>query len=764
MGFDRFCIFFCLALLPILRLPQNLLIAGIGLGAACILFSLFRKDRLLFVLGVLIVASYFQIMEAAKSAEKMTAHKAVYRFKIVKILKQKEYRTAIAELNDKRRIYLNWQAETPLLLERQYRAELTVRPISARANIGNFDRQRWYFAHHIQGIATVRKVDFSEKRRSSLRAEWLARSYRQTEELALQGLLLALAFGERAWLDEQAWRVFQHTSTAHLIAISGLHIGLAIGIGFGAAKSLQWLMLYFKTGGRLGLSYSFPRLIGFLFALFYSYLAGFSVPTLRALTAIAIVSACRLFRRHYSVWQLWWRVLALLLLADPISILSDSFWLSIMAVLSLIIWYRYFPLSRFVRLENCKKANKFNRLLIPLLHLQLGIWLIFSPVQLFFFEGVSPYAFFANLAIVPFYSLVLVPIILFSLLTDNLFYSWQWADWGAQISLFLLRPLAGNWISLDVRQQGCLLLLNFSLLFGLYQWGRKTAKYRLFLVVIGVFGLAAAVRWLPLLRFTPQWVTFDVGQGLAQALVYQTDGQKKAVFYDTGASWKGKNQTGNSMAVLEILPYLRRNGIRVEAVFLSHDDNDHAGGAADLLAEFPQARLISSGKTVYAQRRPEACVTGNTWRFGPFLLQAVHPSEQVTRAKNEDSCIILVKIDRLQLLFTGDATIEQERLVVRRIGEIDFLQAGHHGSKTSTGHNLLKHAKPKTAVVSVGRWNPWRMPHPQVIERLEENGVQILSTAETGMVRVNFAGEAWKVETARDNLSPWYRVTYGTKK
>ncbi|HGO5854767.1 TPA: DNA internalization-related competence protein ComEC/Rec2 [Mannheimia haemolytica] len=760
MTLDRFCIALILFHLPILCLPKAFLFVGVVIGTLVLILSLYLRSRLTAILGVLICVGYIQIIQVAKNAEKPTASKTPVQFKISKILKQTDYQTAIATLNNGEHIYLNWQAEQPLLLEQAYQAELNLRPISARSNIGNFDRQRWYFANHINMTATVRQVETSAKTDYTLRTKWLNKVKAETDSLPTQGLLLALAFGERAWLKTEHWAQFQQTATAHLIAISGLHIGLAMLFGVYLAKGVQWLCLKseFRPLQAVGFSLYFARVMGFATAFGYSYLAGFAVPTVRALFAIAFVLLCQFLRRHYTPWQYWGRIVALLILIDPLSLLSDSFWLSILAVASLILWYQYFPLSRFLNDEYRKKITKFHRLWLSLLHLQIGIWLIFSPVQLYFFEGVSAFALLANLIIVPFYSFLLVPLILFTLLTDNLFSTWQLADYLAQFSLWLLAPFSNAWFALSHWQQWQLLSLNLLVLALLYCKLYRLA-YKKWLSAVAVSLLFNLSFYLPKLfnQAQTEWIMFDVGQGLAMALIYE---QNKAVIYDTGSSWQSKNGDVNSMAKMEILPYLKRNGVEVKAIFLSHDDNDHSGGVVELLQAYPKARLISSSKVAYHNINPEPCMAGKAWQFGEWQLSALYPSKIVERAKNQDSCVILAKNARLQILLTGDSSVEQERQFAHQLGKIDFLQVGHHGSKSSTGETLLAVTQPTFALISAGRWNPWKLPNQQIIERLNRKHISVVNTAETGMIRVKFYPNSIEIEQARGAFSPWYKQVY----
>lgn len=755
MNLDRFTILLVLCHLPLLWLPRDFLIFGVLAGSLIILWGMFRQKWLICLLGILLCTSYAQVNHIAKKSENLTASKGVVEFEVHKILKQTEYQTAIARLKTGETIYLNWQAEQPLALNQNYRAELNIRPLSSRLNIGNFDRQKWYFANHIDFIGTVRKAEVLEIPDTPFRTKWLNRVKLATENLPTQGLLLALAFGERAWLKTDDWMLFQQTATAHLIAISGLHIGLAMLFGFYVAKGGQWLCLKNKRLQAVGFSYLFTRIVGFLIALIYSYLAGFALPTLRALLAIAFVLVCQFFRRHYTPWQYWWRIVALLLILDPLVLLSDSFWLSILAVACLILWYQFFPLNDFLQRENGKKIAKFNRLCLSLLHLQVGIWLMFSPVQLYFFEGVSAFALVANLIIVPLYSFLLVPLILFSLITDNLFATWQLADYLAQFSLWGLEPLSHAWISLSDEQQWLWLSINILIVALLYCKIHRLT-YRAWYWAMVFSGLFYVSFYIPKWLFQPQteWIIFDVGQGLAMALIYE---QNKAVIYDTGVSWKQSDGSVPSMAKLELLPYLKRNSIRVEAIFLSHDDNDHSGGMDDLLKTYPNAKFISSSRTAYQDRQPEPCVKGQQWQFGQWHLTATYPEKIVEKAKNQDSCVILAKNDRLQILLTGDSGAEQERQFASEVGKVDFLQVGHHGSKSSTSETLLASIQPQVAIISSGRWNPWRLPNKHVVERLERQNIKVFNTAETGMIRIKFKQANVKIEQARGEYSPWYR-------
>lgn len=756
MNADRLILIALIGLLPILWLPGAWLHYACASALILPLFCLKRQRLPLLSVALIWLWAYGLILQDYRQAMAQSEQTKSEHLHIQQILKQGEYQTAIAQNAQGEQLYLNWQSDTPLILGADYHAKFKSRPISARFNPGNVDRQRWLFARQIRATATIKNAQLLNTT-PSLRARLLANTREQTAGLSQQGLLLALSFGERAWLNEQDWLLFQQTATAHLIAISGLHIALAAAIGFSLAKALQWLSFRF---GRLILLQNilFPRLFALLFASLYSFLAGFSAPTTRALLAIAMVLLCRTLRRYFTPWQLWTRAVLILLIIQPLNLLSDSFWLSILAVAALIFWYQHFPFTQFEQRLFQRRLPKIARLPLGLVHLQLGIWLVFSPVQLGFFQGTSFFAPLANLLIVPLFSLLIVPLILFSLLSNNLLHTWRAADWLAQQSLRLLQPLANHWLILSETRQWLLLSINLLLLMLLFCWlWQKSLRVWL---VSGLFSLLFYLfpNAVAHLQAKPvgEWLMFDVGQGLAMAMIYPEGNTQHAVLYDSGASWEN-----GSMAQLEILPYLKRHGITPQALILSHDDNDHSGGVKPLLSAYPSLKLISSSHKNYGANQTQTCEQGRHWQFGAFSLQALYPPKPVTQAKNADSCVILAEIHSHRFLLTGDSARAQEREFSRFIAPTEGLQVGHHGSKSSSSITLLNALQPKYALISSGRWNPWKMPHHEVISRLRERKIEIFNTAESGMIRVIFYANGSEIKTARHRYTPWYQEKIG---
>ena len=768
--------------LTLLFLPQSWLLTwqvALVIALALIFLFIFLRRNFLVFLAFFVVSlgythhSAFSLLQQAQS---ITAQKQVVTFKIQEILHQQDYQTLIATAKfadnlREQRVFLNWKAKEVPQLSEIWQAEISLRPLSARLNFGGFDRQQWYFSKGVTAVGTVKSaVKISDI--SSLRAEKLQQVKKQTEGLSLQGLLIALAFGERAWLDKNTWSIYQQTNTAHLIAISGLHIGLAMGIGFYLARVVQ---VFFPT--RFIHPY-FPLVFGVLFALIYAYLAGFSVPTFRAISALVFVFFIQIMRRHYSPIQLFMLVVGFLLLCDPLMPLSVSFWLSCGAVGCLIVWYRYVPFSLF-QWKNHTFSPKA-RWILSLFHLQFGLLIFFTPLQLFLFNGLSLSGFLANLIAVPLYSFFLVPLILFAVFTNGAVFSWQLANKLAEGITWLISVFQGNWLNVSFNL--ALVLTAFcGGIFMLIIWSiyrepeissstRQIKRAKFFTLNLSKpllkderinvlrcsFGIMSLCFMILLFKqlSKPTWQvdTLDVGQGLATLIVKNG----KGILYDTGPAW----QSGN-MAELEILPYLQREGITLEKLILSHDDNDHAGGASAILKTYPNVEFITPSQRNYWENYRTFCTAGRDWDWQELHFQILSPHSIVERADNAHSCVILVDDGKHSVLLTGDAEVKNEQIFARTLGKIDMLQVGHHGSKTSTSEYLLSQIRPDVAIISSGRWNPWKFPHYSVIERLQRYKSAVENTAISGQVRVNFFKDRLEIQQARTEFSPWYAHVIG---
>lgn len=775
---------FSLLFLPDFALitTQSAVIFAAVLGVAAGLALYFRRKPLADVLwaSLIFIVALGYCHNAARTllnqAQSVSVEKRQLVLNIQEILHQQDYQTLIAQTNlaenqPPQRIFINWKVEVAPQIGEQWQAEVQLRPLSARLNFGGFDRQQWFFAKGVTAVGNVKSaVKISGE--FSVRGKMLQQARAQTTGLSLQGLLIALSFGERAWLDNNTWQIYQQTNTAHLIAISGLHIGLAMGMGFLLVRGAQ---IFLPTRF---ISPLLPLICGAIFALGYAYLAGFSVPTFRAVVALILVLSLQIRRRYYSPFQLLTLVVAVLLLCDPLMPLSSSFWLSAGAVFCLLLWYRAVPFSLFQ--WQYRPFPPKVRWILGLFHLQFGLLLLFTPLQVFLFNGTAANGFLANLIAVPLYSFFLVPLILFAVITQGAFYSWEIANQLAHWITQIIAYFQGDWWAVSFNLWLFLTALC-SLIFLILvlwfhreekltagEWRLKPARFFTLnrtaalsknqqgvMIAVGLFVIiGCAGIWAYQQVTKPIWKmeTLDVGQGLATLIVKNGEG----ILYDTGAAW-----AGGSMAELEILPYLRREGITLERLILSHDDNDHSGGANAILQAYTYLLLMSPSKKSYGETRRESCVAEKTWHWQGLQFRVLSPPNEVARATNPDSCVIVIDDGVHRVLLTGDAEVKNEREFARTLGKISVLQVGHHGSKTATGEFLLSKIRPDIAVISSGRWNPWKFPHSSVTERLKRYESAVENTAISGQVSIKFYANRMEIERARADFSPWYARVIG---
>jgi DNA internalization competence protein ComEC/Rec2-like protein len=391
---------------------------------------------------------------------------------------------------------------------------------------------------------------------------------------------------------------------------------------------------------------------------------------------------------------------------------------------------------------------------------------------------------------VPLYSFILVPLVLFAVLTQGSWNTWWLANDLAEKITALLASLQDHWLAISLPHSLWITLVLTSLFLGLLYYVYKPpkplssplelAKY----ARLKGFHLAAErALSLPLQKAIyglgcgliafcsttlahhylsrPNWQldTLDVGQGLATLIVKEG----KGVLYDTGASWEN-----GSMAQLEILPYLQRQGIQLEWLILSHDDNDHSGGARAILSAYPDIQLTTASQKRYGEKNtPENdrtfCLAGKQWTWQGLRFTVLSPDNIVPRAENPDSCTLLLTDGKHHILLTGDADLSVEYKILPKLDKIHVLQVGHHGSKTSTGEALVRHTQPDIALISSSRWNPWHFPHQTVVDRLAQHHAQLYNTAEDGQIRLLFEENDIKIQTARAEFSPWYRRLIGLK-
>ena len=256
------------------------------------------------------------------------------------------------------------------------------------------------------------------------------------------------------------------------------------------------------------------------------------------------------------------------------------------------------------------------------------------------------------------------------------------------------------------------------------------------------------IGWLPLLLNLPShphedamWVTaFDVGQGMAVLI----ETPQHRLLYDTGPAYAPESDGGNRV----ILPYLHARGIyRLDGVIVSHNDNDHSGGALSIFNALPVDWVASSlaydSRIVAAAPHHVRCVAGQKWEWDGVRFEMLQPaaaSYESTKYKpNAHSCTVKISVGQEAILLAGDIEATQEDELVNGMPEklkSTVLLAPHHGSGTSSTLPFLQAVKPQIAIFQVGYRNRFRHPKSEVYERYGDLGITRLRSDDAGAINV----------------------------
>ena len=620
-------------------------------------------------------------------------------------------------------VRLSWYGPAPAVAPCEtWRFTARLKRPRGLVNPGGFDFERYALQRGIVATGYVRD-DAAPARLSTARFcvdAWRARIAdaigRQFGDTASAHLLAALAVGDQRGLDETEWQVLRATGIGHLIAISGFHIGMLAALGALLVRVAwrRWPRLVRHVPGPL-----LEAPFGLACATLYAALAGFGLPTLRTLAMIAVVALARSRRRHLGVAQGLALALLAILAVDPLAVLSASFWLSFAGVAWLVFCL------------DARDARGWRGLVAAQAVATLGL----LPLTVWFFGQSSLVGPLANLVAVPWVSFVVVPLTVL----------------GSMLVL-VAPPVAAPVLQLAAwAMQALWLPLERLAALPLAQWYfPEPSMPALVLAAIGVAWLllprGVPMRWAGIALMLPlvwpnlppppprgfEAMTIDVGQGLA--VLVRT--REHALLYDTGARFP----SGFDLGETTVVPALHALGVRrLDRLMVSHGDNDHAGGAAAVVAAMRPAG-IDAGEPERLSFPARRCVAGDAWEWDGVSFAVLHPAADFTQRGNDASCVLLVAAGDTRLLLTGDVSAEVEARIAESAGQgVTVLMAPHHGSKTSSGLAFLRALSPSMALVSAGYRNRFGHPHRDVAARYREIGAPLAGTAESGCIRVEFS-------------------------
>lgn len=591
-------------------------------------------------------------------------------------------------------------------------------------------------------------------------------------------VLKAMVLGEKSELDTKSKLLFQKSGISHILAISGLHISLIGMLVYGAFKKLNM-----------------PRIPSTLFCIVlmtaYGDMIGMSGSAHRAIFMFGMKLLADMLRRTYDMLTALSLAAVLLLLDQPLYLHQSGFLLSFGAVLGISLF------SELVSPDMERIQCKIFRKMAAAISGSLSIFLVHFPILLCSYYEFPVYSFLLNLIVIPAMSIVLVMGLiclvcgsiggvflgvakLAGLICHVLLEGFKIAS---NISLKL--PFA-QWIIGKPEHwkiavfYGCALALYF-----MYGYAKSASKsrrasalnmqikvpywYRMAVILV-------AVSFLSFHGIYDTCVTFlDVGQGDG---IWVESISGKHYLIDGGST--SKSQIGQ----YTLLPFLKYMGTsRLDAVFLTHLDEDHISGVRELLEEYDRrggASGIKIDRIVIAEavikdeayeKLRELCEekkipllyakAGDKIGDETLFFEVLHPDgDYVPKSRNAYSLVLRLTLKekgtQFHALLTGDVEADGEEAAVKYLKQngddkthIDLYKAAHHGSKYSNTWELLQIIKPTVTVISCGEKNRYGHPHAEAVENFEKAGSKIAITKDTGAVIVRIRGGKWRLEYGR---------------
>lgn len=529
-------------------------------------------------------------------------------------------------------------------------------------------------------------------------------------------LLNSIILGDRTDLFDYQTERFKDLGISHILAVSGLHIGIL-------ALFLNVALL--KLTGRKRLT----DLISFIIIITYIYSIGFPVSVVRAFLFLVLYKMNFYFKINFRPKDVFFISLGIILFLNPMAIFSLSLILSYGSIFGIIFIYPKIK-SYFV------SENK----LIDAFILTFSVLLILFPILILTFGEVSLLVFLANILIVPIYSVVITLGFIMSFgispkiigTTTNFILN---GIFGFESLILPLKILSIKSFGINYT---LICLYYFALFLFFYKGKAKPFIYKNNKIIF----LYICIILLTLgLRFVEEYNTYyerHIYVGQAEATLISYKGKNYLV--DTGGA-RFENNTAEKF----LFPVLNQNYVKkLDAVFISHFDKDHAGNLEKIINNYKVDNIFFS----YLPEESEDLELLKKAKENSKLY-LLDENDKINLNKdialevlsknldnkniepNDKSLVFVLTYKNIKILFTGDISKNVEQNIKR---DIDILKVAHHGSRTSTGEEFLLNTTPEVAIISAGVGNSFAYPHIEVLDRLKEHGIKTYSTNESGEI------------------------------
>lgn len=566
----------------------------------------------------------------------------------------------------------------------------------------NFNYKDYLYHKYIYYIIKIDKIKMISKN-DNIFLNIKNSIYKRIDTIKYNDYLYAFILGKSYYIDSEVLNNYKVNGITHLFALSGLHVSMFSSIILFILKKIK-------------LSEKLSYFITSLFLIFFAFIASFTPSIVRSVLFFILSSINNVYYLYIKPKYLLYIVFSILIFINPFYIYDTGFILS-------------FCISFFILLFNEK--NKINNNLLSILVISILSTLSSLPIIINMSYEINILGFINNLFFIPYVTYIVFPLSIIVVFISKLSFILNFLI----IIMEYISKVSSN-------------ILNVKLIF---------PKMSLFLIIIYYVLLILIVKKINLKKIFIIYLSFlyfrcnfdknnyvyfiDVGQGDSALIVTKNN---KSILIDTG----GKVGSNYSLMKSNVIPFFKSIGIRkLDYLFITHGDYDHAGYGIDLVNNFNvKNRFTNKGKYNSLEKKLNIKSFNNSY-IKIDNVEIYSLNSKLYNNENSDSLVLLVIIDNYKLLFMGDASINTEKDIMNNydIGDVFILKVGHHGSKTSSSEEFINSVNPKYSIISVGKNNKFGHPNKEVLDNLSNS--KIYRTDIDGSIMFKIKKDKLRIET-----------------
>jgi competence protein ComEC len=531
--------------------------------------------------------------------------------------------------------------------------------------------------------------------------------YKRTNKIKNNEYIYAYILGRTDKIKEKTINSYRTNGISHLFALSGLHVSI-------------FSLILMKILKKLKIKDIIIYIIIFKLLIIFAFITGFSPSILRASILFFLLGINKVYKLNIKTLDILYLTFAILVLINPFIIYNLSFILS-------------FSTTFFIILTN-EIINDKNYIL-GLFKVSTLSFISNIGLSIYYFNYINPLSIIINLIFVPLITFIIFPLTILTFIIPYLSPVLQTlTNIMEALSILLAKiPLVIYFPEISILS----LITYYIILISLIK--SKNKKLIILLILI-----LTTWKIKPLLNKDTIIYFIDVGQG--DSILIITPHKKNTILIDTGGKinyktekWKKTNKEYN-LTKDTLIPFMRKIGItKIDYLILTHGDYDHAGESIRLNKNIKiKNTYINKGSenTLEKKIKNKKIIPFKNLKLNNLDIYSLN--DKIYNNENDNSIVLLIKINKTKILLMGDASkkTEEDILNTYNINKIDILKVGHHGSKTSTSENLLKRINPKINIISSGQNNKFGHPHKETLEKLKKYG-KTFNTAENGTIQIN---------------------------